>query len=101
MTPTICIGYGTFEVFVYDFEVMTYQKEGSEKHINIAHTSVGDIMVNDQVAATLAAGKDSVFKAISGSGKASPAVLSASMYQNKDTKDNRWSLNLPSTSPRG
>ena len=90
------IGLGTFEVFVYDVEQIKFMKDGKESHVNIARSSVGDIMVNDDIFNSLIVGKQSLSKAMQGLGKASPALLYASMYQNKDTMVNKWSLSLPS-----
>lgn len=90
------IGLGTFEVYIYDVEQISFTKDGKDSHVNIARSSVGDIMVNDDVYNNLMTGKASLSKALQGLGKASPALLYATMYQNKDTMVNKWSLSLPS-----
>lgn len=81
MSNNVCIGIGTYEIFIYDVESIKYN---NDSHLNIAHTSVGNIIVSDSVYNKLLSGKQSVIAALSGKGTYSPTLLSVTGYQQKD-----------------
>ena len=68
--PNNYIGLGTYEIYIFMVDRREYKdKEGKDQHFNIAVTSVGNIMVNDDV-----------YKALCAATVSTPALLSASGY---------------------